>query len=312
VELAEAKSGRILWNERLKDRLSGILAGDQELIAQLVSAVTLAVISRELELSRTQPLPTLKSYTLLLGAIGLMHRLSLRDFEEARHLLRTVVDRSPRQAVPQAWLANWHVLRVQQGWSVDPQQDAYEALQCTRRALDADPDCSLALAIDGFVHTNLLKRLDVALERYDLALAANPNNPLAWLLRGTLHAFTGNGDEAIDNTQRALRLTPLDPHRYFYDSLAASACIAARQYDGALELAQRSLRANRQHTSTLRVMAVAQWHLGQEDEARRTAGELMKLEPSLTVERWLQRSPSAAYEIGREFADVLRQVGVPA
>jgi TolB-like protein len=115
VELAEAKSGRILWNERLKDRLSGILAGDQELIAQLVSAVTLAVISRELELSRTQPLPTLKSYTLLLGAIGLMHRLSLRDFEEARHLLRTVVDRSPRQAVPQAWLANWHVLRVQQG-----------------------------------------------------------------------------------------------------------------------------------------------------------------------------------------------------
>jgi hypothetical protein len=37
----------------------------------------------------------------------------------------------------------------------------------TKRALDADAHCSLALAIDGFVHTNLLKQLDVALDRYE-------------------------------------------------------------------------------------------------------------------------------------------------
>ena len=311
AELAEAKSGRILWTERFKDKIAAIVSEDQELIGRIASNVGAAVISRELQRSRSQPLPTLKAYTLLMGAIALMHRLSLRDFEQARHLLQTLIDRGSRQAVPLAWLANWHVLRVQQGWSVDQKQDTYLALESTKKALDADPDCSLALAIDGFVHTNLLQRLDVAQDRYDLAIQTNPNNPLAWLLKGTLHAFKAEGPQAVQDTQRALKLTPLDPHRYFYDSLASTACLAAHQYEDALKLARRSLRANRTHTSTLRVMAAAQWHLGHHAEARETARELMKLEPNLTVSGWLARSPSAPYATGKEWSKVLRQVGVP-
>ncbi len=114
------------------------------------------------------------------------------------------------------------------------------ALDCTKRALDADPHCSLALAIDGFVHTNLLKRLDIALPSYELAIQNNPNESLAWLLKGTMHAFKGEGQQAVHDTQYAIKLSPLDPHRYFYDSLAATAHLADRQYDQALALAQRS------------------------------------------------------------------------
>jgi class 3 adenylate cyclase/TolB-like protein/tetratricopeptide (TPR) repeat protein len=311
AELAEAKSGRILWTERLTEDVAGLLSGEQELVRRLVADVSTAVVTRELQRSKLQPLPTLRSYTLLMGAIALMHRLSLRDFEEARQLLQTLIDRGIRQPIPYAWLANWHVLRVQQGWSVDEREDAYLALESTKRALDIDPDCSLALAVDGFVHTNLLKKLDVAQERYSQAITANPSNPLAWLLKGTLHAFMGDGAQAVDNTQRALKLTPLDPHRYFYDSLAATACLAACRYEDALDLAQRSLRANRKHTSTLRAMATAQWQLGRHDQARQTVQELMKLEPTLTISRYLERAPSAPFRLGKEVANALRQAGVP-
>jgi tetratricopeptide (TPR) repeat protein len=130
-------------------------------------------------------------------------------------------------------------------------------------------------------------------------------------LKGTLHAFMGEGDQAVDNTQRALKLTPLDPHRYFYDSLAATACLAACRYEDALDLAQRSLRANRKHTSTLRAMATAQWQLGRHDQARQTVQELMKLEPALTISRYLERAPSAPFRLGKEVANALRQAGVP-
>jgi tetratricopeptide (TPR) repeat protein len=202
-------------------------------------------------------------------------------------------------------------MRVQQGWSSDERQDAYLALECTKRALDADPECSLALAINGFVHTNLLKQFDVAQRSYENALTANPSNALAWLLKGTMHAFMSQGEQAVEHTERALKLSPLDPHRYFYDSLSATAYVAARQYDRAVDLAQRSLRANRKHTSTLRVLTVAQWQLGRCEEARRTAEDLLKLEPGLTVSGWLSRSPAAPYPIGQEAAEALRQAGVP-
>jgi tetratricopeptide (TPR) repeat protein len=157
-----------------------------------------------------------------------------------------------------------------------------------------------------------LKRLDVAEERYDLALAANPSDALALSLKGALHAFKDEGAKAVQCTNRALRLSPLDPRRYYYASLAASAHLTAGQFQTALELAQRSLRENRSHTSTLRVMAVAQWRLGLREESRKTVQRLLELEPDLTIDRYLKRTPSAPYKIGKEIAGVLQEAGVPS
>lgn len=311
AELAEAKSGRVVWAKELKGHVSGLVQGKDELVHRVVDEVSAAVITRELQRAQSQALPTLESYTLLMGAIALMHRLSSRDFDYARDMLRTLTERTPRRAIPQAWLAKWHVLRVWQGWSDDPKNDTQLALDRTKRALDADPNCALALVIDGLVHTNLLKRLDVAQERYELALSINPNDSLAWLLLGTLHAFKGEGKPAVKNTQRAIRLSPLDPLRYFYDALAATAAMSAGKYERAIRLAQHSLRANRTHASTYRAMAIAQWQLGLADDARKTVADLLKLEPTLTVAKYLERSPSSGYETGKIWSSALRNAGVP-
>jgi len=311
VELAEAKSGRVVWAQELKGQVAGIIEGKDPLVDRIVVEVSGAVLARELERTQTQALPTLQSYTLMMAAIALMHRLSFQDFDRAREMLQALIERAPRRAVPQAWLAKWHVMRVWQGWSEDPAKDTQNALACTRLALDADPNCSLALAIDGMVHTNLAKKLDVAKERYELALRANPNDPLAWVLSGTLHAFKGEGREAMRATQHALRLSPLDPQRYFYESLAATAALSAQKYERAIALAQHSLRANRTHASTLRAMAIAQWELGRAEDARKTVQDLMKVEPTLTVSKYLERSPASAYETGRIWSNALRSAGVP-
>ena len=311
AELAETKTSQVVWSERIEDRLGSVVQGESGLVSGVVSEVRSAIVLREVKRARALALPTLETYSLLLGAITMMHRLSKQDFERARQMLEAIIERAPREAIPRAWLAQWYVLRVQQGWAVDPQRDNRTALSIAGRALDTDPESSLALAIDGLVHTHLLKRFDVARERYDHAIKVNPSDPLAWLLSGTLHAFTDEGNSAVEQTETALSLSPFDPHRYYYDSLTASAYLTAGQFDKALELARHSLRANRSHTSTLRVMAVAQWKLGQRKAARETGEILMTLEPNLTITGYLERTPSADYRIGREIARVLRKVGVP-
>jgi class 3 adenylate cyclase/TolB-like protein/Tfp pilus assembly protein PilF len=311
VELSSSRAGTIVWSESLEGNAHGIVSGKDRVVDDVVVGVSNAIMSHELQRAQSQPLPTLESYTLLMGAIALMHRLSRQDFDRSRQMLQTLTERAPRQAVPWAWLAKWHVLRVQQGWSNDPALDAQLALECCRRALNADPECSLALAMAGFVHTNLLKQLDIAEEKYALALRINPNDGMALLLKGTLHAFKGEGNIAVDLTQRALRLSPLDPHRYFYDSLAATAALSAGLYGRAIELANRSLRANRTHTSTFRALAISQWQLGLRDDARRTVRELMQIEPGLTVNGYRERHPSGGYETGKIWSSALEGAGVP-
>jgi class 3 adenylate cyclase/tetratricopeptide (TPR) repeat protein len=311
IELAEAKSGRVAWADRIRDNVSAILSGDSDFVDRVIVEVSAAIMTRELQRAQTQPLPTLKAYTLLLGAIALMHRLSRDDFTRARELLQALIERGVRHSVPHAWLAHWYVLNVNQGWSADVRHDQHMAVETAKRALDADSSCSLALASEGSVNVHFLKRLDVAQQRYDQAVAANPNNALAWLLKGTLHAFMDEGSHAVQCTERARLLSPLDPKRWYYDSLAASACVTAGHYQRAHDLALSSLRANRQHTSTLRVLAVTQWQLGFREEARKTCQDLMAQEPNLTVGRWLARHPGADSASGREFARMLKLVGVP-
>jgi tetratricopeptide (TPR) repeat protein len=247
----------------------------------------------------------------MISAITLMHRMSIKDFNDSFEMLQLIAERASRQAIPQAWIAKWYVLRLQQGWSNNPDKDSSLAQDATKRALDADPESSLALTIDGLVHTHMLKQHDVAMQRYELAVETNPNNSLAWLLKGTEHAFTGEGVEAVENTQRAIHLSPLDPHRYYYDTLAATAYLANHQYELALELAERSLRANKTHTSSLRAKAVACWQLGDHQRARAAGMALMSLEPNLTISRWLARSPSAEHKIGKEWSEILSKIGVP-
>jgi adenylate cyclase len=311
VELAETRTSQVVWSKSLKGSVKGAVSGKDSMSAQLVSECCAAMMLRELQRSQQEALPTLESYTLLLSGIALMHRLSPSAFGRARAMLQLLIDRTPRLALPYAWLAKWHVLRVQQGWSPDPQEDTRQALECTRRAFDNDATCSLALAIDGFVHTNLLKQFDIAESRYELALSVNPNDSLAWLLLGTLFAFKGQGKEAVRNTKHAIKLSPLDPLRYFYDSLAATAALSAGQYERACELATRSLRLNRAHTSTLRALAIAQWQLGHTEEARTTVRELLRLDPGFTVSRYRTLSPSAGFETGRIWSEALAQAGVP-
>jgi len=311
VELIEAKTGHILWADNLKGQVQGLFAADDELITRLVAAISSSVMLQQLQQARSQALPTLEGYTLLLGAVALMHRNSPSDFERAQQMLEHLINRSRRHPLPHAWLAQWHVLRVQQGWSTDPAKETRLALDCTKRALDSEPDCALALTAEGFVYTNLLHQLDTGFQRYEQALSINPNDSLAWLLQGTLHAFRDEGEAAMAGTERALKLSPLDPLRYFYDSLAATAALSAQDYVRASELARRSLRANRSHTSTLRAMIVAEAQLGRTHLAAQAVHELLRLEPGFTVRGFLDRSPSNWSAFGQRCAQALRVAGVP-
>jgi tetratricopeptide (TPR) repeat protein len=269
-------------------------------------------MNTEIAQTATRALPTLDASTLLLGGIGLMHRSDRRDFDTSRKAFEHLIERYPRYSAPYAYLAEWHVFKVAQGWFENLEQEAASALDRVNRALDIDTADSLALTVNGMVHTNLLRKHDIAKQSYDLALQRNPNAGLAWLHRGTLWAFQGRGREAMEETERAVALSPLDPWRYYYDSLCATAALSAREYERAIALARRSFVANRTHASTLRVIAIAASELGRMDEARDSVTELRKLDPSLTVSGYLARSPARNFETSKIWAEALRRAELPA
>jgi len=55
----------------------------------------------------------------------------------------------------------------------------------------------------------------------------NPSHALGWLYLGTVNAFMGEGKAAVDAIRRAIELSPLDPQRYYFESLGATAELSA-------------------------------------------------------------------------------------
>jgi adenylate cyclase len=312
AELSEARNRQVVWTDRLSGDVGDLLKPESELAHRIAQAVHLSVLDAEVEHILTQPLPTLESYSLLLGSIKLMHRSSKDEFLRTRSILEELIHRHGRIAAPRAWLANWYILRVTRGWSEDRTREAAEALSLTHGALDRDPTDALALATEGFVYCHLLNDLDTARRRCDAAVEANPSHALGWLYRGTVNAFKGEGNAAVDATRRAMELSPLDPQRYYFESLGATAELSAQQYVNAERLARSSLLLNRMHPSTWRVLTIALVAQGRMDDARDALVKMRQLEPALTVEKYVARMPNAQLETGRHWARSLAMAGLPS
>jgi len=312
AELADAVSGRVLWNERLDGSLAEIFSMQAELAQAVVQRIAPFVRTLELRRARTAGWEQLDAFGLTLRGIELMHKASREDFLRAREVLEQSIARDPTASAPHAWMAQWHVLSVTIGASVDRMQDAEAATRCVERALQRDSQDSLALAVDALVSAWIRRDLGAAERRLAQALQANPNEPLAWLWNAMAHAWRGRGREAVDCAERAMSLSPLDPLMYYFRSLASTAHVVAGNYRQAIDLANSSLRENQSHTPSLRTLAVALQLSGDARSARRVVHRLRELEPSLTVREFSDRYPGRDSPQAHRFAVALQAAGLPA
>lgn len=312
VELMSATDGRVVWRDDARAKAGELLATESQYFLRLVSEVTHHIAGRELETSRTAALPTVPTHSLVLSSISLMHRLGREDFDSALALIERVTERAPRHAVPHAWRARWHTFRVVQGWAHDDRRDHEQAMRESEVALALDSDLSLVHAVAGSVAMSVRRDLPAAFRHYEHALILNPSDSLAWALKAAAHALDDDGASALAASERALTLSPLDPMRFLHESLAASACLTMHDFARARRRAEASIRSNRAHYSSLRVLAIACELLGDHDAAKRYVDELRREQPHYTVNSFLRSGPkSAASENRKLFADALMRAGLP-
>jgi tetratricopeptide (TPR) repeat protein len=311
AELANTHDGQVLWSDALHGDSLALFQGTSSIVQDICLEVARTVLCEEVARADRRAMPTQESYTLLMAAIHLMHRNARRDFERGREMLDHLIERNPDEPLPRAWLGKWYGIRAAQGWTTNPMDDARQAHAHVQRALDSDPGNALAWAVKGLIHSYIGKDMASARAAYDAALAANPSESLAWLYSATLNAWQDEGEGAVQSAMNAQRLSPLDPLKYYYDSLSATAFLVAGEHGVAIELAQRSLRQNRSHTSTHRTLAIALTLAGRLDDARCSVRELLQIDPAFTVGAFRQRYPGRDSLHADTFCRALEDAGVP-
>jgi len=312
AELCELQGGQVLWAGSARADVGALFEGQDELVPQLVAQVAQQVMAHELTRVHSLPMDTLASYSLFLGAAGLMNSLVRSDFGQAQALLQHLVDRHPRQAAPYAMLARWHVFKAVQGWSADRAEDAARARSLAQMAIEVDPRQSMALSALALVRANFEGDLDGALKDNLLAIEADPVEPHAWAQLSGVQTLRGEHTAACASAAQALRVSPLDPNLYLFEAWAAMAQMAASAHAPAVALAKSSVRRHALHSPSHRILVGALWLAGQTQEARLAAQRYLALEPEARARAWSKGAVSEPAPWLVAFTGALECAGLPA
>jgi adenylate cyclase len=310
AELADTQSGHVVWAEHFTGAPCVAGAIDPRLLARMVPALHAAIFQNEVARGTQGPMPSLDGSTLLLAAIGLMHRLSPVDMEQARQLLDHLTDRWRRQALAHAWVAHLHLLRVQQAFAGVSGHDQALARAHAAAAVQYDPSSPVVLAMDGYACVHGARNLQGAEDRYAQALSLRGDHSIALLFQAELLALQGSAKAARAAIGRAIQHRCMEPLRYLYDAVAALAAWADGEPEEAIPLAQQALQRNPRYLPAWRTLVVSQMEAERLGEARATQQRLMRRQPSFSVSSFLAGT-AMSEELASRFAEGLLQAGTP-
>jgi transcriptional regulator with AAA-type ATPase domain/TolB-like protein/tetratricopeptide (TPR) repeat protein len=310
AELAETGRGTVVWASRFDGISEDLFALQDQIATRVVSTIAPHVREAELRRALRKRPDNMEAYDCVLRGMAQRYHLDLDDFTEARTWLERAISLDPGYAAPYALLADWHSIRVNQGWSTDPAADNAEIIRLATAAYERDSFDAMALALCGHVKSLLLHEFDDAIALFDRAIAASPSSAIAWTRSSPTYSYIGDAREAIRRAEQGLRLSPLDLHIFFAHAILGLAFYVANEYEEGNRWGRKAREENPRWTANLRFLAVNLAAAGSLDEAREVGQALLAVEPGFRVDRFIEgyalRDPLRV-----RFADHLRRAGLP-
>jgi adenylate cyclase len=311
TELSETESGSLIRADRYEGDISDLFTLQDEISTRVVA--TIAPHVREWELRRVlrKHPESMNAYDLVLQGLDLLYRLDYESYSRARGLFQRAIQEDSEYARAYAYASLWHIFRVGQGWSPDPDTDALEAARMAAEAIERDKYDALGLAFHGHALSWFLKQYDAAVGFLDRAIAAGPSCAMAWTLSSLTCAYLGDGATAVTRAERALRLSPLDTHAFYLHSAIGLANYVSGNYEDAIACGRRSAAHNDSFCANKRFMIVSLVALGRMAEARAITQALLRLQPDFRVTPYIPRCPLRDPKQIALFIDRLRAAGLP-
>ena len=138
-------------------------------------------------------------------------------------------------------LAGWcHAQRSVYNWADDIAKSQAMARSLAERAAEMSGDDPVILSVLGAVHT-FVRNFGTARVLLERAIALDPNAAWAWSRLGWLENYSDQAERALEDFERALRLSPLDPMNFNNYAGMGAAHHVAQDYDKATALYRRAL-----------------------------------------------------------------------
>lgn len=312
MRIIDMRAGaEVVWARRFDREAADTLALQDDLVAEIVAQVEPELLMREGERDGGRTPAVLSPNELVLRSIPAIYRLDREGFDAAGAMLERALATDATHASGHAWYAYWHLFQVGQGWAADPEAASRRGEALAERAVTLDPNDARALTLAGHVRGFLGKRPLEGLLLHERALTLNPNLALAWTFSGLALSYLGRHEDALIRIRQASRMSPSDPHSFFFDNAMEIPYLLLGKYDKAVEFGRRAVELNPGFSSSYKIYLSALGHLGRNEDAAEVRTRLLALESDFSVSSAIARSPLTRPEDLALYAEGLRLAGLP-
>lgn len=288
VQLIDAASGRHMWAERYDRSYQDFFSLQNDVIAQVVSAVSVTLTDNELTRIERPPTGSLEAYDYYLRAEQRGYIADSADLRETMHLYAKAIALDPKFAEAHAGLARAAVEIWRQDLNdlmpgAEARARAYESAE---RALEIDPANGRAYSVLAVLQLGQGYH-DAAIESARKAVAFGPGNAEAHLDLGLVLAYAGEPKQGVAAIETALRLNPKPtPNALVY---AGIVFFIDGQFERSVDAFSRARVAHSNSEPLWTYLAAAHAQLGQTDEAKEALEGLLKIFPNLSIEYYRTR-----------------------
>ena len=307
-QLLDAAAGQQIWSERYDRDLTDIFAVQDEITASVIGAIEPKLLAAEARRAQLRNAHELGAWDEVARALSRFWRFTEPDSAKAIETLRRAVDKYPRYAPAHSMLASALLISSYVGWTPPgSERDVATALAYRSVALDdSDPWGHLGLGISA-----VMGRLtDEAVRCFSTALELNPNFATAVGFIGFTLTLDGQTTKALQEFERAMRMSPRDPFNSFFFAGKAAAYYLDGRFDEAIDWARQALQFRPEYVAAYRILAASLARNGQQEEAEAAVADLRKLMPEASITLARLSVPYTANTI-EQFLAGLRKAGLP-
>ena len=286
VEMAEARTARIVWSEVFNQKSDDAFLVLDEIGNRIVASIANEVETIERNRAILRPPNSLDAWEAHHRGLWHMYRFNKPDNARARRFFEMALRLDPTFSRAYAGLSFTHWQNAFQGWAkrATEIERAYETAGQSLMADDRDPAAHWAMGRALW----LGGRHDQAIVELDQAVELSPNFAQCHYTLAFVHAQTGNPHAAISSADRSRRLSPFDPLLFGMLGARAMALVRLGQFAEAADWGVKAAARPNAHAHILAIAAFSLALADRLDEARAHLSSIHRTLPRYGINDFLK------------------------
>jgi adenylate cyclase len=308
VQLNDAVHREEIWAGNFDSPFGEMTETSDKMTDLIVGVLQPTLLIAEIQRALHRQSENLTAYEITMRAMPKCWALNKRACSEAMILLQQALQQEPEHSLAIALLSWCHGQQVVYNWTKDVAFHRARALELAQRAAGLDENDPLVLIklANAECVAGDLPSAAVHIKR---ALDLDPYFSWAWTRCGYIKSHMGKDGPALEDFERALRLSPFEPMRFNTYMGMANAHFVAGRYVEAISYIEQALLERPDIVWAHRILASCSALVGDIDTATKSRTIFENHVPGVGASDIINAVPHQSPEIRERFRSALLSAG---